>query len=244
MTPPPARGLIDLGLESARGRLLAAASTFLALVVGSSVFLLLLTGGSFDRAAGAEQVELGMLAQLGGSLLAIALACSWPVRLPWSGDRAIVRPLVRYALAFPLWLLIAAGTSLLWRALGWPLADQPHLSYFTDAEPGLAWAGVVASVCVVGPILEEVIFRGFLLEGLAARYGVRAALVVSAILFGLVHLGAGTVLLVPISALGAFFAWLRLAHGGLLAPLLAPVAHNSLMVTVVTFLPDLLPSPG
>ncbi|MDA0935028.1 MAG: CPBP family intramembrane metalloprotease, partial [Planctomycetota bacterium] len=80
--------------------------------------------------------------------------------------------------------------------------------------------------------------------GLAARHGVPIAVSVSSVLFGLVHVGAGTVLILPISALGALFAWLRLRHGGLLAPILAHVAHNSLLVTVVTLAPDLLPSPG
>jgi membrane protease YdiL (CAAX protease family) len=244
MSGPLPSGFCGSGVGSSGSRLAGAACTFLVLVVVSSLLLLSITGGQLDGVDGAAGVELGMLAQLGGSVAALALAFAWPVRLPWAGDHAVVRPLLRYALAFPLWLLIAVGTSLIWRALGWPLADQPHLSYFADAEPGLAWVGVLASVCIVGPILEEVIFRGFLLDGLAARHGTRTAVAVSAALFGFVHIGAGTVLLVPISFLGGLFAWLRLRHGGLLAPILAHVAHNSLMVTVVTLVPDLLPSPG
>ncbi|MDA0374994.1 MAG: CPBP family intramembrane metalloprotease [Planctomycetota bacterium] len=232
------------GGAASRSGVAAAACTFLALVVTSTVLLFLITGGDVDPDGSAGQVEIGMLAQLGGSIAALLLALAWPHALPWRGDGAVLGPLVRYACALPVWLVIAVGTSLVWSALGWPLADQPHLSYFADAEPGFAWIGVLAAVCVVGPVLEELIFRGFLLEGLAARHGVPIAVSVSSVLFGLVHVGAGTVLILPISALGALFAWLRLRHGGLLAPILAHVAHNSLMVTVVTLAPDLLPSPG
>lgn len=243
MSGPSPSGSVAGG-AAARSGVAAAACTFLALVVTSTVLLFLITGGDVGPEGSAGNVEAGMLAQLGGSIAALLLALAWPHRLPWRGDGAVLRPLVRYACALPVWLVIAVGTSMIWSALGWPLADQPHLSYFADAEPGLPWLGVMAAVCVVGPVLEELIFRGFLLEGLAARHGVGIAVSVSSVLFGLVHVGAGTVLIVPISALGALFAWLRLRHGGLLAPILAHVAHNSLMVTVVTLVPDLLPSPG
>jgi membrane protease YdiL (CAAX protease family) len=245
MSGSAAKGPSLYRVDTARSGLAAAACVFLALVVTSSILLLLLTGGELGGpVTGPEQVEVGMLSQLGGSLVALGLACAWPMRLTWKGDGAVLSPLVRYALALPIWLAVAVSASMVWASLGWPLADQPHLSYFADAQPGLAWLGVMVSVCVVGPILEEVIFRGFLFDGLAARHGTRVAVVASALLFGLVHIGAGTVLLLPISALGALFAWLRLRHGGLLAPILAHVAHNSLMVTVVSLVPDLLPTPS
>ncbi len=48
------------------------------------------------------------------------------------------------------------------------------------------WA--IAMTVVAAPILEEIFFRGLLLEGLARRWPARWAVLGSAVLFGLVHL--------------------------------------------------------
>lgn len=42
-------------------------------------------------------------------------------------------------------------------------------------------------ICVLAPIIEEVLMRGFLLDGLAVNYGKVIALLVSAFLFALLH---------------------------------------------------------
>ena len=47
------------------------------------------------------------------------------------------------------------------------------------------WA--IVTVVVMAPIFEEVLFRGILLESLRARYGVVAALMLSSLLFAVIH---------------------------------------------------------
>ncbi|WP_291579730.1 CPBP family intramembrane glutamic endopeptidase [Clostridium sp. UBA6640] len=42
-------------------------------------------------------------------------------------------------------------------------------------------------VCIIAPVIEEILMRGFILDGLKDTYGVRVALIVSAILFALLH---------------------------------------------------------
>ena len=52
--------------------------------------------------------------------------------------------------------------------------------------PSFGWSGWL-SILVVAPLLEEILFRGVILQGLSAAYGDRAGLLLSALLFGLAH---------------------------------------------------------
>jgi membrane protease YdiL (CAAX protease family) len=80
--------------------------------------------------------------------------------------------------------------------------DLPGL-FGTDAG-GLALA--VLMVVVVGPAVEEAVFRAALLEGLTARYGIGIALVVQAALFAAFHRSAW--LFLPTFVLGVVLGWL------------------------------------
>jgi membrane protease YdiL (CAAX protease family) len=57
-------------------------------------------------------------------------------------------------------------------------------------NPSTWWAGVSALIVlvIVAPVTEELLFRGWLMRDLAARYGPRAGLISSSVLFGFAHL--------------------------------------------------------
>ncbi len=55
----------------------------------------------------------------------------------------------------------------------------------------------------IGPICEEIIFRGVILEGLTKRYNPIKAIIFSALIFGLIHMQ-------PLQVMGTFFAGLIL----------------------------------
>jgi uncharacterized protein len=80
---------------------------------------------------------------------------------------------------------------------------------------------------LVGPVVEELVFRGFLLTRWARRFGVRSGMVFSALLFGLLHFT-----LAPLGAfaLGLVAAVLYLRTRSLVAPILAHVTANSTIV--------------
>lgn len=90
-----------------------------------------------------------------------------------------------------------------------------------------SWAAVL--VVAVGPAVGEELFcRGFLGHGLLARHGAVTGVVLTSILFGVMHL-------VPLQAayaalLGLVLHGLRLATGSLWAPILAHFANNALSV--------------
>jgi membrane protease YdiL (CAAX protease family) len=90
---------------------------------------------------------------------------------------------------------------------------------------------MVALVLVAAPLGEEMLFRGFLLQGLARRWGFWPAAVVTSAVFALAHVWP--YLYVPIFIMGLAFAWLFWRTGSLWASIAAHATMNatSLVVT-------------
>ncbi|MDF4004562.1 CPBP family intramembrane metalloprotease [Luteibacter sp. PPL552] len=102
------------------------------------------------------------------------------------------------------------------------IADKAHV--------GMRIALLPAAV-LVGPLVEEVLFRGALLATLRARLGDSGAIAISAAVFGLVHLPDLDWLwyAVPDLALvGLFCAWLRVRSRSLWPAFVAHAVNNAL----------------
>ena len=96
---------------------------------------------------------------------------------------------------------------------------------------------VVGVACILAPLGEEILFRGFLYRTIQVRFGQGWAIGVSSVLFGLLH---GVFYALPLALVGLMFALLRQRTGGLAAPILAHAFHNTLMVTVTLVWPEFL----
>lgn len=68
------------------------------------------------------------------------------------------------------------------------LLDQDQSVAFTQPTSLFELALTFVSLVVLTPIIEEVIFRGFIFQGFKNSLGVVTAAIVSSLLFGLVHL--------------------------------------------------------
>lgn len=97
------------------------------------------------------------------------------------------------------------------------------------------WVGVVLLVVIVGigaPIVEELFFRGLLLRALERRYGTVAAVILSAVVFGVTHF---ELLQLPaLTAFGIVLALLAVRTRRLGPGIAAHAAFN--LVAVVTLL--------
>lgn len=104
-----------------------------------------------------------------------------------------------------------------------------------------AWDGfaLTLALVVIAPITEELLFRGVLLRGLVRSYGERAGLLVSAVLFGLLH-GRPAEAIVAFVA-GLVLGALRLRTRSVLPCIALHVGVNALPVLVPA---ELLPIPG
>lgn len=86
----------------------------------------------------------------------------------------------------------------------------------------------VVMVVVVGPIVEEAVFRGALLGGLAARWGVWPAILAQAALFAAFHRSVW--LLFPMFVLGAVLGWLAHERASLWPPIALHASYNAITV--------------
>ena len=101
--------------------------------------------------------------------------------------------------------VVASLYAYLTRSLGLLPSSQVDI----PALFGTDTAGVLLAilmVVLVGPVVEEIVFRRALLEGLAVRFGSRAAIVVQAALFAALHRSLW--LLLPTFALGVVLGYL------------------------------------
>ncbi len=77
---------------------------------------------------------------------------------------------------------------------------------------------LLAIIVILGPIGEELVFRGFVLPELRRWMGPAAAVLVTAALFGLMHSHYGVFVTIPFTT-GAILGWARVRTGGLAAPI-------------------------
>ncbi len=163
----------------------------------------------------------------------VAAARRSPIRLaalfgPWPRQMAWVQL---------LWLVVGVflfsqgafqvsylGLSLV--APGWveaTLHQSLLLSPDQVAAPGLYNGLVLFSVVVVAPITEEFIFRGVLLHRWGVKWGIRPAIVMTSILFGMLHSN-----LVGLFVFGVVMALLYLSTRSLLVPMVAHALNNAI----------------
>jgi hypothetical protein len=134
----------------------------------------------------------------------------------------------------PLWLLSIAALS-----LG---ADQ--VLQFFQVDPTPEWmeqiyrnlscrACLVLAVVVIAPVTEEVVFRGFVYAGMAARLGPAPAVVIAALPWAIMHGGQyDWPYLAIVFILGLLLGAARWSCGNLFVPIAMHMLNN-LMATAV-----------
>ncbi|GBF51443.1 CAAX protease self-immunity [Leptospira ryugenii] len=99
----------------------------------------------------------------------------------------------------------------------------------------LAWS--IYTVGIMTGILEELFFRGYLLKSFIDKgYGQEGLLIIS-LLFGFLHFGIGTSVVVPflITFVGLFFGFLYLKHKNIWVPIACHATYNSLGLLIAYF---------
>jgi len=118
--------------------------------------------------------------------------------------------------AFGAWLAFVA-LSAVWAKL---VPIHEHQSITKDLgvdDSTLLWATGALMITVIAPICEEFVFRGFLFPVLWKQWGFVAGVLISSILFGLLHAsGTPAALLLPLMILAVVLCLLRAWSGSLL----------------------------
>lgn len=85
-------------------------------------------------------------------------------------------------------------------------------------------------ICLLGPILEELIFRGVLLEGLR-KYGNLFGIIMSAVLFGLMHQNIAQCL--PAMAIGLVWGYIAVKSGSLIPSIFLHILNNTMSAVLL-----------
>jgi membrane protease YdiL (CAAX protease family) len=167
---------------------------------------------------------------------------TWPAQ--WSRAElpgfGLVGPRSGYAYpaAVLLGIVVVVLGSIITHALAGKQPVQQDVSVMAREVPlGMRCVLALLVVCVA-PVVEELVFRGVLLSGLASRMRIGWAIVVSAVIFGLVHLPDFKFAWYPVPALillGLVLAWLRVRTRSLW-PSITLHATNNLVAAVAWLL--------
>lgn len=104
-------------------------------------------------------------------------------------------------------------------------------------EGDFGWWGAFMKVAVVAPIVEELIFRGLILQGFRRNYNAFTSVVMSALLFALFHLNPWQFPATFI--LGLLLGWIMLRTNNILLAILGHSINNFLVLLSLTYWQDI-----
>lgn len=166
-------------------------------------------------------IVLNVIAQivlLDGLLIAIPAGVAlWRYRAGWSslGLRSFDRRVWWWPLAATVGALVLVYV---YAAIAMLIAgDAPEQDVDELFESRATLPLVGFAVIVAAPVAEEIFFRGFVFGGLVQPLGAPAAIALSGLIFGVLHItNVETIgLVLPIGGIGALFAWLYYRTGSL-----------------------------
>ena len=133
---------------------------------------------------------------------------------------------------------VAFGTRLRFLLLGiaafWPVEVGAHPLW--TAGVAMGWEGkliLVVIAVLLAPAGEELLFRGLILPRLHRALGTVASVVVTSLLFAVLHFGYGVGMAI-VFLLSVVLCWARLRTGGVGVPVLLHAANNA-VVTLIAF---------
>ena len=167
-----------------------------------------------------------VVAYLGGLFLILR------VHAPDASIRDFVGLRRTHAALYPAGLLLGAALWLPADALlsliekRWPLQGGGKIAEQIAHASTPRVIAMLAMMAIVGPLVEEALFRGAIFRALRKTYTAGLAIVVTATLFGMVH-GAWQIF-VPIAIVGLALGALRAASGSSIPGALSHVAFNGM----------------
>jgi membrane protease YdiL (CAAX protease family) len=127
-------------------------------------------------------------------------------------------------------MLALVVSSMILQHLGWPMQEQDAVAMLKSQQSFLVSALLVLGACVGAPVMEEILFRGFLYGSLRNLTNKWFAAVVSGVIFGVIHMHLGS--LAGLCLLGFFFAVAYEVTGSLLVCIFMHALFNSVQTVM------------
>jgi membrane protease YdiL (CAAX protease family) len=150
----------------------------------------------------------------------------------------VLSGIIAYAFVLPILIVVLILSVLFLDKIGYKAPPQPVFDMFLEEKRSNVILFLTIFVSVLGPVIEEIFFRGFLYSAVKKRFGVFAGVLLSAALFSMLH--ANILGFLPIMILGVLMAFLYEATGSLVASISVHILHNSIIVCFVFFIKELL----
>jgi len=131
------------------------------------------------------------------------------------------------------WILKIIYTVLWFEIFGEPSVNTDMGIYWESSSIEIAL--LFLSVAIVTPIVEELMFRGYILDAINRKHSDWTAIIWSSILFFLPHLLGGFFYAGSALIGGLIYGWIRVRTGSLLTPIACHMIWNMLSL-VVTYL--------
>lgn len=190
-----------------------------------------------DAGGAAEVAQIEVMVQLG-----IVFAGASVLILAAVRGRAAALALDTFPGIFVLLKVLAGMAAVLagYNGLVYTFAHDDmtrDLMTYAPAVRSPLWLISLAVIGVIGPVCEELLFRGFLLASFAqTALRFRGAAFLTTFLWVVLHAGYTTVGLVEVSLIGFYFCWVMWRWGSLWLTILAHGIYNSLLLLGLRFL--------
>ena len=136
-------------------------------------------------------------------------------------------------------LLVCAGVFLLsWEASNLAAYVIPVSDWLVESMARMMQGGLpsVVTICVLAPVAEEMLFRGVFLRSFLHRHWPWTAILLSSLLFGLVHFDPGHMILATL--LGIALGWLYYVTRSLWPSVIAHAFQNAGVMLYLTLAPE------
>lgn len=147
--------------------------------------------------------------------------------------REVLRGIVGYLGFLPIFLLVVLFTQWLAAQLSIPAESHSLVRALERYQSSSLTLLVVFQAVALAPLLEELLLRGFGLPAFERAFGPASALLVTALVFAVMHSGFSSLL--PMFSLGLLFGALRLTSetDSIVGSITAHAMHNGLVLALV-----------
>lgn len=152
--------------------------------------------------------------------------------------RNILIGFLGYIAILPILAIVLFGVVWVIELIGWRPPVQPVVGLFLRQTNPKVLFYMTVFVSIMGPLAEEIFFRGFTYKAIRGKLGVKASLLVVAVLFAWLH--ADVVGFFPILVLGILLGFLYEKTGSLIPSFTVHILHNSLTVSFIFIFKQLL----
>ncbi len=108
------------------------------------------------------------------------------------------------------------------------IGQKEHLSIYGDNPIGRI--GLIFSAFIIAPIVEEIVFRGFIMQGLMKYISPLSAILITSIVFSILHFEFLSI--IPIFIIGSMLGWIYYKQKSLWGALMFHAINNGFALIV------------